>query len=234
MDKAYSLYLQAQLRAAIAELGGQLRREPQNSRARTFLFELLCFAGEFDRAETQLDVLAAQNKASGTGAAFYHDLLVAHRQREALLEKKSLCRTDQIETHVMQVNGITYESCVDADARVDGGLETYGAAGYGVTAWEKIQRLEIQKPVRLRDLLWIPARLLLRETGVAGTEPFPVYLPALAPGTWRHSDDNIRLGKSAVLEEGPDSQLTAFGAKLLLCDEETIPLLDVRTLEVEP
>lgn len=232
MNKAYSLYVQGKLRAAISELGEQLRSEPSNAKARTFLFELLCFAGEFDRAEKQLDVLATNSEAASAGAAFYHDLLSAHRQREGLLEKKRMSDSGEITVYAMKVNEISYLSCADADDRVEDGLEIYGPAGYEVIPWKNIQRLESPKPARLRDLLWIPATLFLSKTETT-VEPYPVYLPALAPGTWRHSDESVCLGRTTVLDENSEGHLSAFGAKLLLCDEEAIRLLDVRTIEVQ-
>lgn len=60
METAVSLYREGRLQAAVDELSKQLRRQPENTKMRSFLFELLCFAGEFKRAESQLDVLAAE------------------------------------------------------------------------------------------------------------------------------------------------------------------------------
>jgi protein involved in temperature-dependent protein secretion len=61
--------------------------------------------------------------------------------------------------------------------------------------------------------------------------PKRVYLPALAPLTWKHPDDASRLGRLSVLENEEDGEAIPFGAKLLLCDADQIPLLDVRTIE---
>jgi len=44
----------------------ELRDNPTDARRRTFLFELLCFAGEYERADKQLEVLAQ----AGPGDAF--------------------------------------------------------------------------------------------------------------------------------------------------------------------
>lgn len=230
MDKAYSLYIQGELRAAIAELGEQLRRAPADVKARTFLFELLCFAGEFDRAEKQLAILATGSDSANIGATFLKDLLLAHRQRESLMEKTPQSDDGQLSAAPMRINGISYSACADAEDRVCGGLETYGSIGYKVIPWEEIERLEIQQPRRLRDLLWIPAELFSRE---ADEEPKSIYLPALAPGSWRHADDNVRLGKTAVVEEDSAAHVVSFGPKFLLCDDDTISLLDVRTLETQ-
>ena len=52
------LYRNGRLREAITALGEELRKSPLDVKRRTFLFELLCFAGEYGRAEKQLTVLA--------------------------------------------------------------------------------------------------------------------------------------------------------------------------------
>lgn len=46
------------LTAAIEQLGQEVKARPADTQRRTFLFELLCFAGEYDRAKRQLDGLA--------------------------------------------------------------------------------------------------------------------------------------------------------------------------------
>ena len=55
---AKELFQAGRLDEAIQALGAELRDNPADARRRTFLFELLCFAGEFDRAEKHLDILA--------------------------------------------------------------------------------------------------------------------------------------------------------------------------------
>ena len=55
---ATELYKAGKLSEAIQAIGAEVRENPTDVRRRTFLFELLCFAGEFDRAEKHLIVLA--------------------------------------------------------------------------------------------------------------------------------------------------------------------------------
>src|SRR6266481_6109993 len=45
---AKELYREGKLTAAIQALGAELRDNPTDAQRRTFLFELLCFAGEYD------------------------------------------------------------------------------------------------------------------------------------------------------------------------------------------
>ena len=42
---------------AIRTLGDELKASPLDTQRRSFLFELLCFAGQYDRAEKQLGIL---------------------------------------------------------------------------------------------------------------------------------------------------------------------------------
>ena len=64
MNKAKELFQAGRVSDAIAALGAWLRDNPTDAKRRTFLFELLCFAGEYDRAQKHLDVLAGQGPDS--------------------------------------------------------------------------------------------------------------------------------------------------------------------------
>ena len=60
-------------------------------------------------------------------------------------------------------------------------------------------------------------------------------LPVLAPFSWKHADDAVRLGRSTVWEqhEGYDEEVP-FGQKMWLVDDEEIPFLELRSLEFTP
>ena len=64
---ARDLFQAGRLNEAVQALGSELRNDPTDAQRRTFLFELLCFAGEYDRAEKQLDILADLSKEAGVG-----------------------------------------------------------------------------------------------------------------------------------------------------------------------
>ena len=59
---AQSLFKAGRLGDAIGALSAELRDNPTDAQRRTFLFELLCFAGSFDRAEQH-------DRGSGKAAA---------------------------------------------------------------------------------------------------------------------------------------------------------------------
>ena len=55
---AKQLFESGQLSEAISSLTSQIKSNPTDIGFRTFLFELLCFNGDWDRAVKQLDVIS--------------------------------------------------------------------------------------------------------------------------------------------------------------------------------
>src|SRR6202012_2437193 len=81
---AKELYREGKLREAIKALGDELRSNPLDATRRTFLFELLLFAGEYDRAEKQLDMLATTEAKAAGGALLYRSAVHAERTRSEM------------------------------------------------------------------------------------------------------------------------------------------------------
>jgi len=229
---ARELYHAGQLGAAIQALGAELRDNPADAKRRTFLFELLCFAGEYDRAQKHLDVLAGQGPDSATGALLYRAALNADRMRTDLFLKRDYPEVHESDVPVSgTLNGKPFESIEDADPRIGARLEIFAAGQCMWLPLVHIASVEMEAPKRLRDLLWPPA---LVRTGPAfkGTELGEVLMPALAPLSFQHKDDAVRLGRSTVWEEQENGDVIPFGQKMLLVDGEDFPLLEVRQLEI--
>jgi type VI secretion system protein ImpE len=79
---AQELYRAGRLGEALKALSAEVRDNPTDARRRTFLFELLCFAGEYGRADKQLEVLAQAGPQSEIGVLLYRSALFAERQRQ--------------------------------------------------------------------------------------------------------------------------------------------------------
>jgi type VI secretion system protein ImpE len=70
-----------QLPEAIAVASARLKSNPREMSVRWFLSELLCFAGELDRADNQLDTLATQNDDMKLAASLFRQLIRAEQAR---------------------------------------------------------------------------------------------------------------------------------------------------------
>lgn len=219
------------LNATIEALVAEIREDPADPQRRTFLFELLCFAGHYDRAEKQLDVLSAGSPQAGLGALLYRSALHAERVRADMFRKQTFPLTSAQGEASGVLNGKNFSRIEDADPRIGARLEIFAAGQYMWLPWAQVASLRLEAPKRLRDLLWAPATL---RTGEAfrGQELGEILLPALAPLSFESADDEIRLGRATDWVELEDGDYAPVGQKLLLVDGEQVPLLSIRELEV--
>ncbi|WP_255551291.1 type VI secretion system accessory protein TagJ [Granulicella sp. dw_53] len=227
---AFAFYKAGELDAAIKALDTELRMRPDDAGRRTFLFELLCFAGAYDRAEKQLNVLADANKDAFAGAMLYRAALHAQRTREDLLRNNQLPERDQEEGSFLgSLNGSVFSSIEDEDPRFGANLEVFIAGSYTLVPFRYIDRIEIAPPKRLRDLFWASAMLTttadfrLQDLG-------EVLIPTLAPGSSTSTDDQVRLGRATIWQTSDKGGEFPLGQKCLLVDGEEYPLLSVRDL----
>lgn len=229
---AKELFQAGKLTEAVRALGAELRDSPTDAKRRTFLFELLCFAGDFDRAEKRLGVLSEGGPSSEMGALLYRGVMAAERARQDTFAQREYVMKPAAETAFTgTLNGQPFESLADADGRIGPRLETFAAGTYLWLPFAHIASIRIEPPKRLRDLLWLPAKLL---TGPAfkGTELGEILIPVLSPLSWRHPDEEVRLGRKTVWEEDENGDEVPYGQKMLLVDGEEIPLLEVRSLTI--
>src|SRR5690349_1726045 len=85
MPTAKELLDSNQLVAAIEKLTKDVKAKPTDTRQRIFLFELLCFAGEWERAEKQLAVISQQSAQAEIGIQTYLNNIKAERSRQRLM-----------------------------------------------------------------------------------------------------------------------------------------------------
>jgi type VI secretion system protein ImpE len=230
---AKELYQAGKLDEAVQALSAELRSDPTDARRRTFLFELLCFAGDYDRAEKQLDVLAQSTKDADMGALVYRAALHAERLRQELFQKRDFPAGGVASQEAAPLNGLLngkpFSSIEDADPRVGRRLEVFAAGAYLWIPLQHVASVEIPAPKRLRDLLWTPA-LVRTGAGFKGTELGEVLLPVLSPFSWKHSDGNVRLGRATEWQE-ENEEVVPVGQKMFLVDDEEVPILENRKLE---
>jgi type VI secretion system protein ImpE len=221
------------LKDALQALTAEVRDNPTDAQRRTYLFELLSFSGDYDRAEKHLDVLAQQSQAAAMGALLYRAALHAERLRQQIFGKKEYPHTPETEgtdPRTVLVNGKPCHTFEDADPRISSRLEVFAAGSYLWIPFEHIDSIEIAPPKRLRDLLWAPAVV---RTGPAFQvrELGEVLLPVLSPFSWQHADDAVRLGRATVWESGESGEAIPFGHKMFVVDDEDIPMLQLHSVQ---
>jgi type VI secretion system protein ImpE len=229
----HELVRAGKLSDALARMVAEVRDHPADVQKRTFLFELLCFAGQYERAGKHLSLLAQGTPDAEFGTLLYRSALAAQRQREALLASGEYPGIDSVKpSSAGTLNGKPFRSLEDLDPRIGARLEMFVAGEYVWLPFEHIGSIHMAAPRYLRDTLWAVATV---ETGPSfeGQSFGEVLIPMLAPFSWQHESDEVKLGHSTDWKQQGE-QLIPFGQKLLVIDEETaIPFLEIRELRFE-
>jgi type VI secretion system protein ImpE len=226
---ALSLYRAGQLKAAIEALGDELKKQPLDAKRRIFLFELLCFAGEYERAEKQLGVVSDSSPQASAGAMLYRSALHAERERQDMFARGALPQGSAHASPSGELNGTRFAGLTDADPRVGAHLEAFIAGSYTWIPFAYIEAIETEPPKRLRDLLWLPA--VLHTTADFRLQDLgEVLLPVIAPLSWKDPDEAVRLGRTTVWNDDSEHGQIPAGQKLLLFGDEEQPFLEIRKL----
>ena len=224
-----ALYREGKLREAIKALGEELKSNPLDAKRRTFLFELLVFAGEYDRAEKQLDLLAGANAGAAAGTLLYRSALHAERTRQAMFQNRETPPVTEEAVHGGVCNGKPFSEISDPDPRIGANLEVFLAGSYTWIPIHFLRKLEIEPPVNLRDLMWARARVetssdfRLQELG-------EVLLPVVCPLSYRHAEESVHLGRESAWEPDDTHGEIPYGAKTILVDDAEVPLLEIRSV----
>ena len=162
--------------------------------------------------------------------------MFAERQRHDLFEKGELPaeKDDGEPSRGGVANDKPFGYFSDADPRTGARLELFAAGNYLLLPLEHVASIQIPPPQRLRDLLWTPAAVRTTPS-FKGTELGEVLLPVLAPFSWRHPDEAVRLGRMTVWEKPQGSEYQVpFGQKMWVVDDDDISFLELRALEFNP
>lgn len=230
---ARELFQAGQLKEAIQALGRELRDNPADAQRRTFLYELLCFSGDYGRAEKHLSLLAQASPDAEVGALLYRSAMMAERKREAFFEAKDYLKSQESEPKPLSgtLNGEPFQSIEDADARIGPRLEVFLAGEYLWLPFEHLGSLTMEQPRRLRDLLWSSA-VVMAGPALQGKDFGQVLLPVLYPFSYKNPKDVVKLGRETEWTPSDTDGEIPAGQKLLLLDgEKVVPFLEIRSLE---
>lgn len=231
MSSAREHFAAGRLESAIDALGVELRSNPTDTQRRVFLFELLIFTGQYDRAEKQLDVLSKGGPDNELAVLPYRAAILGERVREHMFQTSDFPNTPAPTPVAGTLNGKRFSSIEDADSRVGARLEIMAGGKYMWVPFAYVQSLHMEAPQHLRDLRWMPARLST-SAAMKDTELGEVLLPTLSPLAWKLEDPELRLGRAADWEDLPDGDFRPIGQKVLRVDGDLIPLLEVRDLVI--
>lgn len=261
MNEAKKLLAAGNLNGAVEAALQGVKAQPTDTASRTFLFELACFAGDWSRAEKQLDVVGHQDAPTMIGTLIYRQAVEAEKKRErvfsdglkpefladppdyiyGLLTANNRLRegnaaeareiTDKIEedrpAFPAKIDDAEVEDFRDYNDLTSCVLEAIIKDSYVWIPFEQIVKIEFTEPKSLRDLFWIQANL---ET-LNGTNG-EVLIPSLYAGSYKNSNDQIRLGRMTDWRDAGADIFIGEGLKIFWADGEDKPILEIRKIEM--
>lgn len=262
MPSAKELLDAAKLKEAIDAVTQEVKANPADAKLRTFLFELLCFAGEWDRAEKQVDVIGAQNATAAMGVLVFRQNIKAERERQRLFADgvpPSFLKEppEYVDRHVSAIDLLRIGKTDDARTLLDTAEEDRPAISGTIdgTPFEDIRDFnDLVGPVLeliVKDkYTWVPfeqiksieipepktLRDLLwapaRILAVDGTVG-EIFIPTLYAGSSAHENDLVKLGRMTDWKELGEGLYRGFGLRTLLVDGEEKGILEIRTIHLD-
>jgi len=230
--KAKKLFDEGKVSEAISALTEYVRDHPADAKQRTFLFELLCFAGELTRARKQLGVLARSNADAEMGAVLLYSALHAEQSRHELFENEDFPKAPAGPSGPGKLNGQPFESISDIDPDIGPRLEVFVAGSYTWVPFEHIASVHMRAPAKLRETLWASAYVLAGKS-FKGADMGEVLLPVVYPFSAKHPDEEIWLGRYTSFGTDDAGREIPVGHKILKVDDREVPLLEVRSIEFD-
>jgi type VI secretion system protein ImpE len=262
MMTAKDLMDAGQLGPAVARLSEDLRARPADRGARTFLFELLCFSYDFDRAERQLDVLGRQD-GDPPGVQLYRSLLAAERSRarlftEGLRPRFVLEPPPAVELHLEAVDLLRLGRPAEAREALDraGAMQEPLRRTAGEAAFDEFRDSDdvlapVLEVVAQAGYFWVPWAHIqhlsvtppktLRDLfwtpvdlATFDGQLGQVYVPNLYPGTGACGDDLVRLGRKTVWQDVGEGIVCGAGPRIFLAGDESFTLPELGVVQFSP
>lgn len=248
------------LKSAIDDLTREVKASPADVQRRTFLFELLCFAGDFDRAQKQLDVIASQSAKAEAGVQVYRNNIAAERNRQRLFSDGVAPHFLEeppayVDLHLEAINRLREGDAPEARRLLDRAEEDRPALSGKLNGQEfddfrdyndivaPVLELFVQDKYswlpfdQIKQIdIETPKRLrdLIWPTAKIETTSGTIgelHVPALYSGSYEHDDDLVRLGRKTDWKPVSDELYVATGLRLFWVGGEEKPFLGVRSVE---
>lgn len=250
------------LSAAIEQLNKEVKAKPADARLRTFLFELLCFAGDYPRADRQLAVIGHQSTSAEMGVHAYRQLMEAEKVRQRLLSDGLQPNflfppPPYARLHLEAINRLRENRPAEARALLEEAGSSYPAVtgqidGQPFTDFQDSDVLvgPFLEAVIQGKYTWLPfaqikrlqisppkkLRDLLWTQAKLETTTGPageVFIPALYAGSSTSTDENLQLGRMTDWLPLGEGLTRGVGQRLFLVDDTERAILEIKDVEFD-
>ncbi|MBV9124304.1 MAG: SciE type virulence protein [Planctomycetes bacterium] len=255
-------YQAGKLKEAIAAMTEEVKQHPADTSRRGFLCELLCFTGELEKADRQLDVMGTQDPTAMVGISLFRQLIRAEQARQQFYSEGRLPEfLDQpspelrlrLEASIQLREGQVKEAARLLEQAEEQRAKPSGTCGgQPFTDFRDLDDLTASFFEVLTSngvYYWVPMdrveqlefrpptrpRDLLWQRVhmvVSGGPDGEVYLPTLYANTPQDADDRVRLGRATEWRGGEGEPTRGIGQRTFLVGEEGLPILELKEIIV--
>jgi len=248
------------LKGAMESALNLVKANPTDRAARTFLFELSCFSGDWERAERQLEVVGHQDMNAMMGAMIYRQNFKAERDRANFfangLKPEFLSPPPAYVEDLFAANNRLREgNAAEARQILDETEETRPAFSCRVNGEEfsdfrdyNDSTMCVFEAILKDQYVWLPLEQVrkveffkpksLRDLYwiqaqielTSGTSG-EMFIPALYADSWKSDDDRVRLGRMTDWREAGEELYIGEGMKLYWMDGKEKSILEIQTIE---
>ena len=261
--EALELFRAGRLDEAIETCAKAVQEHPGQPNDRDLLSQLLCFTGQYERADKHLEVLATQFADREPVIALIRHLIRAATAREQFYEEGRLPEfftepPDYVRRHLEASISIRRGEPREA-ARLLSQAEEARPAMSGRCNGTPFRDLrdadDLTAPLletftTTGKYYWVPfeqiRRIMLHPTEspldilwrrcqiqIRGGTNGIMYLPQLYVGSFRSADESIRVGRSTEWLGSDGEPVRGVGHRILAVDEEARPLVSIDALEFD-
>jgi type VI secretion system protein ImpE len=260
--KAAELYQSGQLDEAIQAATEAVKRNPTDTSVRGLLVQLLCFAGELERADAQLNTIGVQQTEALLGVALIRQLIRAEQARQQFYSEGRLPEFLQdppphlklhLEASIRVREGNLTEAlslvtqAEEQRPRVTGRCN--GEAFEGLRDLDDLTSCFFETLTSNGKYYWVPFERIERVEFRKPEKPVDllwrrcrmivrqgpdgeVFLPSLYAGSASQSDNALRLGRATDWRDRDGEPVRGIGQRILLFGDTDRPILELSEVEI--
>lgn len=257
MQDAKSLLDAGDLDGAIQTALNFVKANPTNYQARTFLFELSLFSGDWERAERQLDTIGHQDATAMVGSMIYRQCIEAEKKRSRYfsesLKPEFLGDPSNYVYGLLTANNRLREgNTQEARQILDQTEEDRPAFNFTVNGEQAEDFRDYNDltagilEVIIKDsYVWVPLDQVEKLTinppqslrdlfwlqgnlETANGTNGEVFIPALYANSFKSENAGIRLGKMTDWDDAGEDIFIGKGTKLFWYNGKDVPVTDLR------
>ncbi|MBI3861442.1 MAG: SciE type virulence protein [Planctomycetia bacterium] len=256
---AKQLFESGKLADAVSAANDEVKKKPLDASCRWLLCELLCFAGDLERADKQLDLIGTQDPQAVAGVALFRQLVRAETARQEFFRdgrvpellgapdpilKAHIAASIELRSGNQSRAAELLAQARDAAPPAPGTCD--GAPFDDLRDLDDLCGPFLEVLTSTGKYYWVPFStienlefrppkrprdLIWRQTEISvnGGPNGEVFIPCLYAGAATHADDQIRLGRAT--DWVGDGPVRGVGQRMLLVGEADKSILEITKVD---